>query len=130
MDDGRPAERDLADWDAEIEAEFQRAVAATKTAGRKKRGQRLVGFPFTFLADVCRLTEGRATLVVAELIYRRTYVCNSRAVTLPGAELAALGIDRSQKRKALARLEAAGFIRTEKAGSGQATRVTLLWRAG
>ena len=32
--------------DAEIEAEFQRVVAATKTAGRKKRGQRLVGFPF------------------------------------------------------------------------------------
>ena len=66
--------------DAEIEAEFQRVVAATKKAGRKKRGQRRVGFPFAFLADVCRLTKGRATLVMAELIYRRTYVCNSRTV--------------------------------------------------
>ena len=28
--------RDLAAWDAEIEEEFQRVVAATKTAGRKK----------------------------------------------------------------------------------------------
>ena len=49
-------------------------MAATKTAGRKKHGQRWVGFPFDFLADVCRLTKGRAALVVAELIYRRTYV--------------------------------------------------------
>ena len=87
-------------WDAEIEAEFQRVVAATKTAGRKKRGQRLVGFPFAFLADVCRLTEGRATLVVAELIYRRTRVCSSRTVTLPGAELVELGVTRPQKFKA------------------------------
>ena len=39
-----PAERDLAEWDAEIEAEFQRVIAANKTAGRKKRGQRLVEF--------------------------------------------------------------------------------------
>ena len=60
-------ERDLAAWDAEIEAEFQRVVAATKAAGRKKRGQRLVGCPFAFLADVCRTTEGRAPLVVAML---------------------------------------------------------------
>ena len=45
-DDTEPqpqTERDLAEWDAEIEAEFQRAIAATKAAGRKKRGQRLVG---------------------------------------------------------------------------------------
>ena len=49
----------LAVWDAEIEADFHRAVAATKAVGRKKRGQRLVAFPMTFLIDVCRLTEGR-----------------------------------------------------------------------
>ena len=30
--------RDLDEWDAEIEAEFQRAVGQTKTAGRRKRG--------------------------------------------------------------------------------------------
>ena len=123
-------ERDLAEWDAETEAEFQRVVRTSKSAAQRKRGRRHVGFPLAFLADVCRLTEGRATLVVALLIYRRIYVCNDRTVTLPSAELVELGIDRSQKRKALARLEAAGFIRIEKIGSGQATRVTLLWRAG
>jgi hypothetical protein len=115
-------------WDAEIEAEFRRAVAATKAAGRKKRGYRLVGFPFAFLVDVCRLTEGRAPLVVAALIYRRTHVCDSRTVTLPSAELAELGIDRKLKRNALVRLEAAGLIRIEKVGPGRSVRVTLLWR--
>jgi hypothetical protein len=74
-----PTERDLAEWDAEIEAEFQRVIAADKAAGRKKRGQRMVGASLAFLADVCRLTEGRATLVVAELIYRRTCVSGSRS---------------------------------------------------
>jgi hypothetical protein len=122
--------RDEAEWDAEIVADFQRVVAATRAAGRKKRGRRLVGFPLAFMADVCRSTEGRAPLVVAELIYRRTFVCNSRTVTLPGDELAELGITRPQKYKALARLEAAGIIRIEQTGAGRTVRVTLLWQAG
>jgi len=88
----------------------------------------LVGFPLAFLADVCRLTEGRATLVVAELIYRRTRVCRSPTVTLPGVELAELGIDRSVKRKALAQLAAAGLIRVERALPGRSAAVTLLWK--
>jgi hypothetical protein len=120
--------RNLAEWDAEIEEEFQRVVAATKTAGRKKRGQRLVGFPFAFLADVCRSTKGRAPLVVAMLIYRRTCVCSSRTVTLPGAELAELGISREMKRKALAQLVAADLIRIEWSLPGRSAAATLLWR--
>jgi hypothetical protein len=124
----KATERDLAEWDAEIEADFQRTVAATRTAGRKKRGERLVGFPFAFLVAVCQQTEGRATLVVAALVYRRSRVCNSRTVTLPGAELSELGITRPQKFKALARLEDAGLIRIEKA-VGRSVKVTLLWRA-
>jgi len=72
------AERDLNEWDAEIEADFQRTVAATKAAGHHKKGRKLVAFPLAFLVDVCRLTEGRTALVVAELIYRRTHVCRSR----------------------------------------------------
>jgi hypothetical protein len=34
----KATERSLAEWDAEIEADFQRAVAATKADGRKQRG--------------------------------------------------------------------------------------------
>ena len=66
--------RDLAAWDAEIEAEFQSVVARTKAAGQRKRGQRLVGVPIAFMAEVRRSTEGAGPLVVALLIYRRTFV--------------------------------------------------------
>ena len=120
--------RDLAAWDAEIEAEFQSVVARTKAAGQRKRGQRLVGFPFAFMADVCQLTTRRASLVVAVLIYRRTFVVGNRTVTLPAAELAELGIDRRLKNRALAQLAAAGLVRVENDTPGRAAKVTLLWK--
>ena len=120
--------RDLAGWDAEIEAEFQSVVARTKAAGQRKRGQRFIGAPIAFLAEVRRSTEGAVPLVVALLIYRRTCVCRSSTVTLPGDELAVLGIDRSMKRKALMRLAAAGLIRVEGALPGRSAAVTLLWK--
>jgi hypothetical protein len=115
-------------WDAEIEADYRRTVAATRADGRRKRGLRHVGFPLAFMADVCRLTEGRATLVVALLVYRRTHVCNSLTVTLPGVELVEMGIVRSQKLRALKKLAAAKLIRIEKA-AGRSAKVTLLWQA-
>src|SRR4051812_11121258 len=106
-------DRDLAEWDAEIEADYQRVIRTTKAAGQRKRGRRHVGFPLAFLIDVCRLTEGRTALVAAVCIYRRTHVCRSPTVTLPVAELAELGITRRQKNKALARLQSAGLVRVE-----------------
>jgi hypothetical protein len=121
------AERDLAEWDREIEADFQRAVSKTKSAGRAKRGRRLVGAPIAFVADVCQRTEGRTALVVALLLYRRTRVCKSQTVTLPRAELANLGVSQRSNRKALARLKAASVIQTDTA-KGRSTKVTLLWR--
>ena len=122
------ADRDLAEWDAEIEAEFFREVAATKRAGRLKRGRKLMGGPVAFWIDVCQRTEGRAALVVAMLIYRRTHVCRSQTVTLPAGELAEHGITRRRKNEALAKLEAAGLIRVERMGRGQSAKVTLTWR--
>jgi hypothetical protein len=119
--------RSEAEWDAEIEADFQRTVAQEGAGGRRKRGLRLVAFPWGFLVDVCRLTEGRAAVIVAEYIYRRTHVCRSRTVTLPGAELAELGINLRLKLRALRSLEAAGLIWIEKVGPGRATSVTLQW---
>jgi len=121
--------RDLAEWDAEIEAEFQRAVAATKRAGRLKQGRRLVAFPLAFSVDVCRRTEGRTALVVAMLIYRRTHVCRSQTVTLPASELAEHGITRRRKNEALATLEAAGLVRLERMAAGRSTKVTLTWQS-
>jgi hypothetical protein len=121
-------DRDPAEWDAEIEAEFQRVVAAGKAAGRLKRGRRLVAFPWAFLVAVCQQTEGRTALVVAMYIYRRTHVCRSQTVTLPAGELAELGIDRRDKNKALAKLEAAALIQIERIAAGRSTKVTLTWR--
>jgi hypothetical protein len=121
-------DRDLAEWDAEIEADFQHVVRASRAARQRKRGRRHVGFPWAFLVDVCRLTEGRTALVVAEIIYRRVHVCRNETVTLPPAELAEVGIDRPQKSRALAKLEAAGLIRIEQGRAGQSSRVTLLWQ--
>jgi hypothetical protein len=122
-------QRNPDEWDAEIEAEFQRTVAANKAAGQRKRGRRHVGFPLAFLVDLCRRMPGRSAvpIVVAALIYRRTVVCRSRTVTLPGAELAELGIDRPQKSRALTLLARAGFIQIEQSKPGETRRVTLLW---
>ena len=61
------------------------------TPGRR-RAKRLIGAPLEFVSEVCRLTEGRATLVVALYTYRRVQICDNRTVTLPSGELAELGI--------------------------------------
>jgi hypothetical protein len=98
------------------------------TAGRRRAG-RFMGAPLEFVADVCRLTEGRATLVVALYIYRRVQICGSRTVTLPSGELAELGIVRQNKQRALIKLQRAGLIKVEN-GSGRTARVTLIWQQG
>jgi hypothetical protein len=86
--------------------------------------------PLTYLADVSRRTSGKATVLVAMLIYRRVHVCKNRTVTLSSAELDELGVNRPAKCKALARLAGAGIIRIEDSKLGRLTKVTLLWRAG
>lgn len=90
---------------------------------------RYIGAPLTFVNEVCRLTEGRAALVVALCIYRRTVVCKSQTVTLPGGELTKLGIDRCHKRRALAKLQSAGLIEVKNA-VGRTAKITLLWKGG
>jgi hypothetical protein len=99
----------------------------TKRKRQPRRPARYIGAPLSFLSDVCRLTEGRTTLLVALCIYRRTCVCDSRTVTLPNAELAELGIDWRRKREALARLQSAGLIEV-KSTRGRTARITLKWR--
>ncbi len=90
------------------------------------RINRLLGAPFEFVAEVCRLTEGRAALVVALYIYRRVMICNNRTVTLPSGELAELGLARRDKQRALARLQQAGLVELVRA-KGRTTQVTLIW---
>jgi hypothetical protein len=96
------------------------------TPGRR-RAKRLIGAPFEFVYDVCRLTEGRAALVVALYIYRRVKICDDRTVTLPSGELAELGIVRQNKQRALIKLQRAGLVKLENE-RGRTARVTLLWQ--
>ena len=92
-----------------------------------RRAVRYIGAPLSFVRDVCRLTERRATLVVALCIYRRVSICNSRTVTLPNADLAELSIDWRRKREALAKLQHAGLIKVKNT-TGRTARITLKWR--
>jgi hypothetical protein len=88
--------RNLEEWDAEIEEEFQRVVRETNAAGKRKDRRRYIGAPMKFIADVCRLVPGRSAvpIAIAMVIYHRTIVCRDQTVTLPGTMLAELGIDR------------------------------------
>ena len=112
--------------DAEIEAEFQRVVAATKTAGGAKRGQRLMGAPWAFWVALREAKLPWLAVVLAIYVYRRTRVTGSNRVTLVSAELDELKIDRHKRSRALRRLVAADVIRVNRAGHGRALRVTLL----
>src|SRR5262249_55579367 len=90
-------DRDLAEWDAEIEAAFQHTVGAAKRAGQRPGGGRLVAFLWPFWVDFRGRPEGGPPLVGAMLISRRTHVCRSQTVTLPAGELAEHGITRRRK---------------------------------
>jgi hypothetical protein len=95
---------------------------------RPERASADVGFPWAFLVDVCRLTEGRTALVVAIYIYRRTHVCRSPTMTLAADDLKELGIIRRQKNRALAQLQTTGLIRVENMPTGHSAKVTLTWQ--
>ena len=50
-----------------------------KSAAGRPRTKRMMGAPLEFWTDVCRLTKGRATLVVAMCTsYRRVQICGSQ----------------------------------------------------
>ena len=114
--------------DAELEADFQRVVAATKTGGKTKRGRRLMGAPWAFWVALRAAKLPWLAVMLGVYIYRRTIVKNSNIVTLVGAELEELKIDRYQRSRALRRLVAAGVIRMGRIETGRSLRVTLLLR--
>jgi hypothetical protein len=110
-----------------IEVEMIVTKAGAKAeADKAKRGRRYIGCSWSYLTAITRLTTGRAAVLVAQYIYRRVLVCKNRTVTLPGAELAELGVDRERKSKALRQLARAGIIRIEDNISGRTAKVTLL----
>ena len=121
-------DRDLDQWDAEIEADFQRTVAVARATGKAQQGRRYMGAPWAFWVALRAAKLWWVAVALGIYIYRRTKVTRSAMVTLPTAELAELGIDRYAKYRALRQLARAKLIRIERDTSGRATKVTLLWR--
>ena len=121
-------EAEKAEWDAEIDAEYQEAVAATKRPAKLKRDQRLIGCPWGFLADVRARTLNATALVVALYVFHLIIRNKSRIVKLTGAELTELKVDRSGRHKALRILAAAGLVQLHPSPPGCAAMVELVWR--
>jgi hypothetical protein len=109
----RNTERDLAEWDAEIEAAFQREVVATKLAGRKKTVEPFVKVPLWWITAATNATNNRKALVCIELLYA-SWKAKSLTFPLPNARLQKRGITRETKRRALRDLERGGLIIVER----------------
>lgn len=120
-------EAELAAWDAEIDADFQRHMEAVRLAGRRKRGGWHIGGPWEFWVAVRSQTLNGAALTVAMYVYRQTVVRRRRTVKLVSSELIELKVDRSGRHKALRILEAAGLVRLHSPSARRAPEVELLW---
>lgn len=95
---------------------------------RTSRAPRHIGSPWEFFLAADRAAKGKVALKLAMVIYRRCKVCESKTVTLPPDELAALGIAHHQtSHKALRQLQAARLIRLHPTAPGHKARITLLW---
>jgi hypothetical protein len=97
-------DRDLEEWDAEIEAEFQRVVAASKTAGKRKKAERFVKVPLWWIEIAAKDARSPTTLVLIELLYA-AWKAKSSTFPLPNARLKALGVSREIKARVLRDLE-------------------------
>jgi hypothetical protein len=120
-----PAE--LAEWDAEMEAEYAKAMAATKQAGklRKKFQTSFVVFPIHWVDVLEHANPDGSTyrLAIRLLIeaYEREYrggkiVLSSEVTRMP----------RNSKYRAAKKLEALGLIRVERRGPKQSSVVHVL----
>ena len=126
--------RDLDEWDAEIEAEFQRVVAGANQTGRKWRRARFIGCPPEFFARLARIkTRSASVVAVGMCLYRRHYIVNRtvigppKPIGLPKADLAEIGFTRGQTTRALEKLAAAALIDVHPSRPGRKTLVTVLW---
>ena len=80
--------------------------------------------PLAWLARVWPLLRSAEQVLVLQLIYRRCLLARSRTVALPNGELAAFGVSRYGKYRALTALGEAGLVSVRRR-NGRAVRVTL-----
>jgi hypothetical protein len=118
------AARDLTEWDREIEADFQRAVAATRAAGkRKKEGEPFAMVPLRCAEEMAKASKSPAVIICIRLLYL-SWRAKSPTVTLSNRECVH---HRNSKDRVLRNLEAAGLVRVERR-CGHSPRVTILRR--
>ena len=119
-----------------MEAEFQRVQEAARnrppaapSAPRGRKGPHM-GAPMELVRDVLPCaSKSAATLAIALLIWRRTFLSKSRTVRLRASELEYLGIGERAAQRALHSLAECGFIEVAP-GDGIRLAATLLWRPG
>jgi HTH domain len=110
-------ERDLAEWDREIEANFQRAIATTRAAGKRKRktAEPFVKVPLWWIRLATEATRTPKALVAIELL-RASWKAQSTTFALPSGRLKQYGLSRTTIWRALQQLKAAGLVAIELHG--------------
>jgi hypothetical protein len=99
-----------------------------KAASITTQAADFIGCPMAWLEQILPYVHGEGQLVVALLLYRQWILRGRRSIfDFPNSDLKKLGIHRSVKHKALARLETAGLITVEHR-TGHATRITRRWQ--
>jgi hypothetical protein len=106
------AERDRAEWDREIEADFQRAVASSRKR-KCKKVEPFVMVPLWWIEETAKVAKSPTTLVLIELL-RLHWKTKSLTFPLPNGRLQRLGVSRDVKRRVLHALERARFIVVER----------------
>jgi hypothetical protein len=105
------ADRDLAEWDREIEEDFRRVVARTRA--KRKKVEPFVKVPLWWIAQATKATNTGRALVCIELLYA-AWKAKRPTFPLPNGRLAKLGVSPDTKGRALHDLERAGLITVER----------------
>jgi hypothetical protein len=106
------AARDLAEWDREIEADFQRAVTSTRTAARRRRQPLYVKVPLWWIQAATEATRTPKALVAIELLLT-SWRTRSMTFALPSGRLKRYSISRTTIWRALQELQRARLITIE-----------------
>jgi hypothetical protein len=112
------AKRDLAEWDREIEADFQRFVAANRAAGKRKRKKEepFVKVPEWWIRAATEATHTKKALVAVELLRASWKAGGGTTFALPSGRLKRFGVSRPTWWRALQDLRRAGLITIEMRG--------------
>jgi DNA-binding MarR family transcriptional regulator len=102
-------------------------VETVETNPRRRRTDRYIGCPLTWMKRVMSIMKTPQQLAVAVWLHRRRAICGNDLFTVPNQELRKeLGLTRQVKYRTLRQLEKAGAITLIHDGK-HATRVTILW---